>query len=190
MVMIQSDFYSKKEFALITNKLNIIDSEKLIKRFTYNWLQTKEMQNILSDRPTFLERNYKTGIINRFIVFVGKFILIQEDFTWENYCKIQHEIPLVSIKNYRLPLREMTRNLYLYTLSSELISNEKVKKFIKQYSYLLLSNEFNHRNIKAINNPFTLNNIITYFPLNSTMEQVIQAEYVSSIGELVPTNFL
>ena len=103
--MIQSDFYSKKEFALITNTLNIIDSDKLVKCFTYNWLQTKEMQNILSDRPTLLERHYKTGIINRFIVFVGKFILIQEDFTWENYCKIQHEIPLRNQKVSKAHLR-------------------------------------------------------------------------------------
>ncbi|WP_083632465.1 hypothetical protein [Domibacillus antri] len=187
MVMIQSDFYDERQVHLIVEHLHSNDSDDLIKSFICEWLQTKEMQKILLERPSLSKGNIKT-IIKTFITIVGKHILNQEGFTWENYCKIQHEILSVNYR-FRLLMRQMIRNFYLYTLSSELIINEKVKKIIEQYSYLLLSDEFTRRNKYVRDNPFILNNITTYFPLDSTVEQVIQAEYILTNGEKAPVNF-
>lgn len=193
MITIQSDFYYASEVKLIIKTLDLIGTDDLIKVFISEWLQTTEMQNILLKRPYLMKNSkgahIKNRIINLFIKFVGKFIGKQEDFTWENYCKIQHEISAVHSNSHRPPLREMTRSFYLHTLSSEIVTNEKVKNYIEQYSYLLLSDEFRQRNIEERNNYFFLKNIMTYFPLDSTVEQVIQAEYVSTKDEKVKANF-
>ncbi|MFD1707528.1 hypothetical protein ACFSCZ_12420 [Siminovitchia sediminis] len=193
-MILPSDFYDEKDIISITKELDSIEFDKLIKSYICEWLQTKKMQNIILERPSLLVRNKKKGnvkaqFINRFIRTIGKFIRRQDHFTWENYCKIIREFLKLTL-GYRSPLRLMTRNFYLHVLSSKIITDTEVKNFIKQYGYLLLHTEYATKNAGSRKTTlFIEQNITTYFPLDSMVEQIIQMECDTGLGKIYHANF-
>ncbi len=188
-----NNFYDGKEVKIIKDNIENYQFENILKILLWDWLQTFGMQKILLGRPFIMHptkgENVKVLVIKRFIEILGEFILKQEDFTWGNYCRIMHEIPLMRREGIRSPLREMTRSLYLHVLGSDIVTNSQIKSFISRNSNLLLTEEFRRANGKHNNTPYINNNIRTNFPIDSNAEQIIQVEYVHKDGRVQLANF-
>ncbi|WP_410986373.1 site-specific integrase [Bacillus cereus] len=189
-----NNFYDEKEIKTITKYIEKFQFENIIKTLLWEWLQTNGMQNILLERPFIMYPsnkidNAKVGVIRHFMKILGDFILKQEDFTWEHYCRIMHEIPLEKRKGFRSPLRHMTRSFYLHALASDTITNSQVKSFISRNSKLLLAEEFKRIRDNQNYTPYINNCIRTNFPIDSSIEQIIQVEYARNDGSLYPANF-
>lgn len=170
------NFYGENEFKVIREHIEKYQFEKILKILLWDWLQTSGMQNILLERSSTMKSTIKIMIIKCFIALLGKFILKQENFTWENYCRIMHEIPLQKSNQilFQLPLREMTRSLYLHVLYTDIITDSQVKSFISKYSNLLLTEEY--KSFEGKQNNYVNNFIRTNFPINSRSVQIIQIE--------------
>ncbi|MED1652197.1 hypothetical protein [Bacillus pacificus] len=188
-----NNFYDEKEIRTITKCIEEYQFENILKILLWEWLQTSGMQNILIERPSIMGRknsyNLKIPIIKCFIKILGKLILKQKDFTWENYCRIMHEMPITRKDKFSLPLREMTRSFYLHALVSDTITNSQVKSCISRNSNLLLTEEFKRVEGKENNTPYINNCIRTNFPINSNAEQIIQMEYFHNDGSVHFANF-
>ncbi|PGZ06318.1 hypothetical protein COE30_21630 [Bacillus cereus] len=189
-----NDFYDEEEIKSITENIEKYQFGNILKILLGEWLQTSGMQNILLERPFIMypvnkKENVKVVIIKCYIEILGKFILKQEDFTWENYCKIMHEIPLGKRKGFHSPFRQLTRGLYLHALASDTITNSQVKSFIARNNSLLLTREFKRVEGKQNYTPYINNCIRTNFPINSSAEQIIQVEYFHNDGSVNFVNF-
>jgi integrase len=73
----------------------------------------------------------------------------------------------------------MISNLYQYTISTDLITNTKVKSFIFNYKRLFLPYEFEVRSKKRLNMTPYLEDISSNFPVESNVNQMIPVEYYS-----------
>ncbi|MGI8385721.1 hypothetical protein [Robertmurraya sp. P23] len=189
-----NNFYNKKELEAINKNIEKFESDNIIKSFLLEWLQTSDMQNILSQRPFIMYPknrfdNVKISLINHFIGILEKFILKQEHLTWANYCRIIHEIPGGRSNRFDSPLREMSRSFYLHAMDSNIITNLQVKSFISINRNLFLSEEFKKTKGKQNNTPYINNCIRTNFPIDSREEHIIQVEYVINDGSLITANF-
>ncbi|MGF9992368.1 hypothetical protein ABEY04_26715 [Bacillus mycoides] len=189
-----NNFYNEEEIKSITENIEKYQFGNILKILLVEWLQTSGMQNILLERPFIMhpvnkKENVKVVIIKCYIEILGKFILKQEDFTWENYCKIMHEIPLGKRNGFHSPFRQMTRGLYLHALASDTITNSQVKSFIARNSNLLLTREFKRIEGKQNYTPYINNCIRTNFPINSSADQIIQVEYFHNDGSVNFVNF-
>lgn len=184
------NFYDEKEIKTIINFIDKYHFEPVLKILLLEWLNTSGLHNILLERPFIMypkvkDKNKKIQIIKCFIGILGKLILKQEDITWENYCRFMHEIPLVGKSGFPSPLRQMTKSFYLHALASEPIA----KSIISTNSNLLLTEEFKRVEGKENNTPYINNCIRTNFPINSSVEQIIQVEYFHNDGSVHHANF-
>ncbi|PEC46365.1 hypothetical protein [Bacillus sp. AFS096315] len=182
------NFYNEKEIKIITEKIEKCVSDNIIKSYLWEWLQTSGMQNIILVRPFIMnptkkmKENIKITVIKRFIEIIEKYVLNQEDFTWEIYCLIMHEIPLNNRKGLYAVLRLLTRSFYLNALPSKIITNIQVNSFISMHNKLLLAEEFKSK--QGPSRQFRTN-----FPIDSSTEQIIQVEYILNNGSVCFANF-
>ncbi|GAE92734.1 hypothetical protein JCM21714_1748 [Gracilibacillus boraciitolerans JCM 21714] len=172
-----NDFYTDTEIETITSIIHSLESDIQIKTLISEWLHTDDTHNILMKRKFKSKRgNLKLLCIRKFVSLIGRYIHVQEDFTWENYCQIYHQIPNLG-GDFSQTAREMVSGLFLYTVSSETLTNPEVKFFILKYSNLLLPYDFELRSKKKLNITSFIESISTNFPLDSSVEEIIQVRY-------------
>lgn len=184
-----NNIYNEKEIKIIYEHIEKYEFENIINDFLCEWLKTSEIQIILLEKNC-INGYLKVRIVKRFVDILGKYILKQEDFTWENYCKIIHEIPLKKNSEVmHVSLRLMLRSIYIHTLDSATITDLKVKSFISLNINLFLAEEFRRFKTSQYSITYKNANICTNFPLNSTSEQIIQVEYFHNDGSSHFANF-
>jgi hypothetical protein len=171
-----NDYYTDIENETIFSIIASLESDLQIKNFIWQWLQTKDTCDILMKRKFKAKRgNLKLLYIKKFLLIIGKYIRCQEDFNWENYCFIFHEIS--KLGNFSQTSREMISNLYQNIISFDVITNPEVKSFIVNYRNLFLPYEFEVRSKKKLNITPFIESISTNFPINSKVGQIIQVGY-------------
>ncbi|MED4770504.1 hypothetical protein P9313_22050, partial [Cytobacillus firmus] len=171
-----NDYYTDIENETIISIIASLESDLQIKNLIWEWLQTKDTCDILMKRKFKAKRgNLKLLYIKKFLLIIGKYIRSQEDFNWENYCFIFHEIS--KLGNFSQTSREMISNLYQNIISFDVIKNPEVKLFIVNYRNLFLPYEFELRSKKKLNITPFIERISTNFPINSKVGQIIQIGY-------------
>lgn len=172
IMMIKNDFYDEAETEIIYEYLKECHFEDSIKKLLIEFLQTTEMQKIILDRPYIQNarkkrNNLKLALINRFIKIFRQYIFKQEDLTWQNYCRIMHEIHLWKKRGDLYgPLKLMIRDLFFFLDISNSITNSKVKSFISKHKSLFLPEEFKSIISEVVNSDYTKNSIRTNFLIN------------------------
>lgn len=150
------------------HELKIKDYE--LNRIFQDWLDSNAWIAILeaTNKGFLTRRDRQKRMITVFIALISQNIYTEKELTWENYCKMMHNINLLESK-YRNQWRKMCSDFYIF--ASKKVSNEKVRTYLQKYNDIFLGSEIQQTQPKD-SNSFLSENIYTNFPLTSKPYQI------------------
>lgn len=156
-------------------------------QITITFNEAKEgLRNVSTDIPISglinkwaSDKNFKKSYFNWFLNLLTDHIRDEVDVTWENFCKIRHEIVHFSRNNSHYAVfQKAITSFFQYVLRET--EDVEIKRYLHSISHLLINYEVRKKRTLRKITKFMEENIRTNFPINSTPEHIYQLKYYNS----------
>lgn len=103
------------------------------------------------------------------------------DISWQSYCVNMQYVKYID-NDYKKPFRDYLRDFYKFVISTILIKTDNINLLVKHIHLL----DLDERRVStaSYDNKFISENIITNFPVNSTLEQLYYVDSIHKRGNV------